>query len=112
LLVEITQDAQGGALVDHTAALPPPAGVAGALPPGAKVGDGAVGGGGLADEQVLFTWRRLRLLARAGGGDGDWHGTWHGRLYSHGGRHIGIGGTKHLVDKGGYVVCNRDDSRA
>ena len=33
LLVELAQDTEGGALVDHAAALPPPARVAGALPP-------------------------------------------------------------------------------
>jgi hypothetical protein len=31
------------------------------------------------------------LFARAGGGDGYGHWAWHSRLYSHGGRHIGIG---------------------
>ena len=52
LLVELAQDTQGGALVYHTATLPPSAGVTRAFSPRADVGDGAVGGGWLG--QVLL----------------------------------------------------------
>ena len=44
LLVELTQYTEHGALVHHTAALPPAAGVTRALPACADVSDGADGG--------------------------------------------------------------------
>jgi hypothetical protein len=90
--MELAQYTQQGTLVDHATALSPPAGVARSLPPRANVGNRTDSGrDGLANDEVLFARRGLLLLARAGSGDGNGSRTRHGRLYSHGGRHVGIG---------------------
>lgn len=106
--MEIAQHTQDGALVDDAAALPSPAGVTGAFPSRAYVGNRADVGDGLGLHQI-FLARRRALLFRAGGGDGDGCGTWHSRLDSHGRRHIDRVTPERVwqvQDKGASVECS------
>lgn len=97
--MEFAQHAEYGALVDHTPALSPAAGVAGPLSPGADVGNGSACDGVLLVCQlaviivvvvvvdVVLVVVVVVLLAGAGSCDGHGSRARHGGLYSHGSRH-------------------------
>ena len=87
LLVELTQDTQHCTFVYDTATLTSPTSVTGPLSSSTNVGNGTNRGDGL-DLNQVFLSRQGTLCSGTGGSDGDRSGTWHGRLYSHDGRHI------------------------
>lgn len=93
LFVELAQHAQGGALVDHAPALSAAAGVTRTLSTCSNVGNGASGRRHrLARGRVLVGRRLGVLLLGACSSNGHGSRTRHGRLYSHGSRHIAVGG--------------------
>jgi hypothetical protein len=95
LLVELAQHAEHSALVYDTPTLSPAAGVTGPLSPCSNVGNWAnCGRDGLGCDVVLLAGQGLVLLLGAGSGDGYGSRARHGRLYSHGSRHIACGRTR------------------